>query len=180
MEDDAQKHSGILVREKLKPHERRQTPRHAVNADSQVEEPRVHAIISGRMTDLGLGGCYVDAMMTFPIGTNVVVRLTREDLGFEANARIVFSKPGLGMGLEFLEMEPAHHAFLTQWVGELAGNAPVVAKTQKTQRITPLNPSADAPTPLQQLITLLMRKGNLNQSEYELLLREIEKNQNGK
>jgi hypothetical protein len=174
MDDAAGKRTSVLVREKQRPDERRQTPRHIVNLDSQVEEPRVQAIINGRMTDMGLGGCYVDSMMTFPIGTHVVVRLTREDMDFQAKARVVFSRPGLGMGMAFEEMEPSDNEFLKRWVDELAGNA---APARKTQRITPLNPTAEVETPLQQLIKLLMRKGTLNQSEYELLLREIEKAQ---
>ncbi len=174
MDDAKEKRSSVLVREKPKQDERRQVPRHTINADSQVEEPRVQAVINGRMTDLGMGGCYVDAMMTFPVGTQVVVRLTREDLTFEANATIVYSKPGLGMGLAFMEMEVAHREFLARWVEELAGNSPALRKIQRTN---PINSAAASGGPLQQLITMLMRKGALNQAEYEQLLREIERSQ---
>ncbi len=79
--DPFHKYAGTLVRRVEKRSERRKIPRYAVNADSEVEEPKVRAKINGRMTDLGLGGCYVDAIMTFPVDTAVHMRMTRE--GFE-------------------------------------------------------------------------------------------------
>lgn len=171
---DAPEHYGTtLVRAKPKQNERRKIPRYPVNADSEVEEPRVNAKISGRMTDLSLGGCYVDALTTFPEGTRVVVRMAREDLTFEATARVVFSKPGLGMGLAFSEMEPDHHNYLVRWVDELSGKPSTKAKPPgKTRAEIPVGEESSV---LQQLITLLMQKGTVTHAEYENLLREIEK-----
>ncbi len=136
MAGDSHKYAGTLVRNVVKHDERRKIPRYAVNADSEVEEPRVRAKINGRMTDLGLGGCYVDAMMTFPVGTAVHLRMKREDLHFEADAKVVFSKPGLGMGLAFTELTSAHKEYLAEWVDELSGAERIAEKPTKS---TPLD-----------------------------------------
>jgi PilZ domain len=176
MAGDSYKYAATLVRSVEKQNERRKIPRYAVNADSEVEEPRVQAKINGRMTDLGLGGCYVDAMMTFPVDTVVHMRMMREDLKFEADARVTFSKPGLGMGLMFTGLTAAHKRYLTEWVDELSGTERIVAPATKS---TPLNDEEagvrSEQTVVQQLITLLMRKAVVTPAEYEELLRAIGK-----
>jgi hypothetical protein len=176
MAGDSYKYAATLVRSVEKQNERRKIPRYAVNADSEVEEPRVQAKINGRMTDLGLGGCYVDAMMTFPVDTVVHMRMMREDLKFEADARVIFSKPGLGMGLMFTELSTDHQRYLAEWVDELSGTERIVAPPTKS---TPLDDEEagmrSEQTVVQQLITLLMRKAVVTPAEYEELLRAIGK-----
>jgi len=176
MAADSPKYAGTVVRTVAKHDERRKIPRYAVNADSEVEEPRVQARINGRMTDLGLGGCYVDAIMTFPVNTAVHLRMTREDLNFEADARVVFSKPGLGMGLAFTDLTPAHRRYLTEWVDELSGTERIVEKTTKS---TPLDDeeagARSDQTALQQLIKVLLQRDVITQSEFEKILRAIGK-----
>ncbi len=39
---------------------------------------------------------------------------------FEATARVIFTVPGLGMGVAFLRVAPQHEAVLTKWIAELA------------------------------------------------------------
>lgn len=172
MENAPNKHQGDFADSTTKQEERRKNPRCTVNADSEVEEPRARAVINGRMTDLGLGGCYVDSLSTFPVGTHVRVRLTREDLEFEADAKVVYSQPGMGMGMAFQELAPEQRAYLVRWVNEASGNA-AMAKPVKISSADALEGSQGSV--LRQLITLLMRKGTVTQSEYEQLLREIDK-----
>jgi hypothetical protein len=176
MAGDSYKYATTLVRSVEKQNERRKIPRYAVNADSEVEEPRVQAKINGRMTDLGMGGCYVDAMMTFPVDTVVHMRMMREDLKFEADARVIFSKPGLGMGLMFTDLTAAHQRYLAEWMDELSGTERIAAPATRS---TPLNDeeagARSEQTVVQQLITLLMRKAVVTPAEYEELLREIGK-----
>jgi len=178
MKDAASKNAGVLVGEKPPQDERRKYKRHTVSVDSQVEDLQSQAVINGRMTDLCMGGCYVDSMMGFPLGSEVIVRLRRQDLTFEAEARVVYAKEGLGMGMAFHQIGTADLEFLTHWIDELSNDLP---RTRKTQKIAPLNPEDESSaSPLQQLITMLLHKGALNQAEYEQLLREIAKSQTGK
>lgn len=176
MAADSHKYAGTLVRNVEKHDERRKIPRYAVNADSEVEEPRVRAKINGRMTDIGLGGCYVDAMMTFPVDTPVHVRMKREDMYFEADAKVVFSKQGLGMGLAFTELTSAHRKYLAEWVEELSGNERIV---EKPARNTPLSDEEAGERSdqmaLQQLIKVLLQRDVITQSDFERILRAIGK-----
>jgi PilZ domain len=174
--DPFHKYAGTLVRTVEKRNERRKIPRYSVNADSEVEEPKVRAKINGRMTDLGLGGCYVDAMMTFPVDTAVHMRMTREDLHFEADAKVVFAKPGLGMGLMFTDLTAAHKRYLTEWVDELSGTERIV---EPSTRSTPMDDEELATrseqTALQQLIKVLLQRDVITQSDFEQVLRAIGK-----
>ena len=174
MAGDSFKYAGTLLRTVPKQDERRKIPRYAVNADSEVEEPRVRAKINGRMTDLGLGGCYVDAIMTFPVDTAVHMRMTREDLKFEADAKVIFSKPGLGMGLAFTELTATHRRYLTEWVDELSGTERIVAPPTRS---TPLDDEEAGErsdqVALQQLIKVLLQRDVITQSEFEQVLRAI-------
>jgi hypothetical protein len=176
MAGDSYKYTGTLVRPVEKHNERRKIPRYAVNADSEVEEPRVQAKINGRMTDLGLGGCYVDSMMTFPVDTVVHMRMMREDLKFEADAKVVFSKPGLGMGLAFTDLTPTHQRYLTEWVDELSGTERIAAPRTKS---TPLDDEEAGERSdqmaLQQLIRVLLHRDVITQSDFEQVLRAIGK-----
>ncbi len=153
--------------------ERRIDARYTLNADTEVEEPLTQAKISGRTTDLGMGGCYVDTMTTFPSGTDVSVKIKRGGQTFEADARILYGRPGMGMGMAFIGVGQAEKALLELWIRELSGELEKPAKRE-----------AAAPDPmaegielivLQQLITLLMRKGLLSQGEYEALRRDLER-----
>jgi hypothetical protein len=181
MASDSHKYAGTVARTVTKQDERRKIPRYAVNADSEVEEPRVRARINGRMTDLGMGGCYVDAIMTFPKGTPVRVRMSREDLNFEADAKVVFSKPGLGMGLEFTELTPIHRRYLQEWVDQLSGTEPIA---ENHTRSTPLDDeeagARSDQTALQQLLKVLLQRDVITQSDFEQILRAIGKQVRGR
>ena len=53
--------------------ERRSHTRFPVSISAEVTELESRAVIIGRATDLGIGGCYVDSMNPFPRGTRVGV-----------------------------------------------------------------------------------------------------------
>jgi hypothetical protein len=176
MAGDSFNYAGTLARAVAKHDERRKIPRYAVNADSEVEEPRVQAKINGRMTDLGMGGCYVDSMMTFPVDTSVHMRMTREDLKFEADAKVVFSKPGLGMGLAFTELTSEHKKYLAAWVDELSGTERIVEKPTRSMPMDDEEAGQRSDqTALQQLIKVLLQRDVITQSDFEQVLRAIGK-----
>jgi hypothetical protein len=51
--------------------ERRGHTRFPVSISAEVTELKSRASITGRATDLGVGGCYVDALNPFPKGAHV-------------------------------------------------------------------------------------------------------------
>jgi hypothetical protein len=53
----------------------------------------------GRTSDLGRGGCSIDTMGPFPVGTVLGIRINRENQTHTIEAPVVFSQAGMGMGL---------------------------------------------------------------------------------
>jgi hypothetical protein len=79
--------------------ERRRNSRWTFTAAISVMEPVSGAHIQAHTTDLGPGGCFVDAMNSFPPGTKVRLRMTKEGESVDADAIVACSQVGVGMGL---------------------------------------------------------------------------------
>jgi hypothetical protein len=75
--------------------------------------------LSARMSEIGIGGCYVDAMNPFPEGTPVQVKILRDQGTFEAKAKVVYCDSKMGMGLAFTEIAPAQRTILEDWLAEI-------------------------------------------------------------
>jgi PilZ domain len=102
-----------------RPNERRRNPRFAFIAEVQVLEPRWKTAITARTSDLSLGGCYVDTINPFPPSTLVNLRLRKWDRTFDAQAMVIYSTPGMGMGMEFLAVNQEQREVLEGWIREL-------------------------------------------------------------
>jgi hypothetical protein len=101
--------------------DRRGHPRYPVSASAEVLEPRTHTRITGRATDLGLGGCYVDTLSPFPVGTSVHMRMFTERHSFQTQATVSYALTSMGMGLAFIKIAPDQAAVMREWVAELSG-----------------------------------------------------------
>jgi hypothetical protein len=77
------------------------------------------ARLSARTSELGLGGCYVDALNPFPEGTLVGLRILRDQGVFETQAKVVYCDPRFGMGLAFTEMKSDQRSLLEAWLAEI-------------------------------------------------------------
>jgi len=84
-----------------------------------VTELRSGALLSARTSELGLGGCYVDALNPFPKGTLVELRILRDQGVFETKAKVVYCDPRFGMGLAFTEMTPDQRSLLEAWLAAM-------------------------------------------------------------
>ena len=97
----------------------RSSPRHTVSLAAEVVEPRSRARLTCRATDLSMGGCYMDMINPFETGTDVHLRLVSGGKAFQAEARVLYATPGMGMGLAFTRMTPAHLEVLSGWMREM-------------------------------------------------------------
>jgi hypothetical protein len=84
-----------------------------------VTELRSGALLSARTSELGLGGCYVDALNPFPEGTLVGLQILRDQGVFETKAKVVYCDPRFGMGLAFTEMTTDQRSILEAWLAEI-------------------------------------------------------------
>ncbi len=152
--------------------ERRTAFRYPFTAAAQMTEVTSGSRLAARVSDLSLEGCYVDTINPFPEGTSVRVQFLKGKEVFEAGARVSYSDAGLGMGLAFVDLTPEQQSFLTECLAE-SGVQPETAR----QKLPPLRMTGREITPeaaaLAKLIQTLIRKGILNYSEGQELLREF-------
>jgi hypothetical protein len=154
--------------------ERRVQQRFAFTADAEVVEVRSEARVTGRCSDLGPGGCYVDTLTPFAVGSGVRVRLSRENREFEAGAVITYARVPLGMGMRFTEASRKHKAVLNAWIAELSGGrTPVTADSAAENESAVCEDNANMLIVLNQLIALLVRKKVLTENESVGLLRKM-------
>jgi hypothetical protein len=159
--------------------ERRKNARFAVSASADMLELRTRTRLSGRASDLGAGGCYIDTVTPFPVGTSVVLNLTSENRNVHAMANVVYAHTGMGMGLAFAEMTPTQKANLSNWLCELSGEPPSAkvpseADMSYLQEATIREPAAHTKgagllDAMQELVSLLGSKRVLTEAEVELL-----------
>jgi hypothetical protein len=88
-------------------------------ASAEVTEPSSGTRLSARVSELGLGGCYIETLNPFPEGTPVHLRILRDQGVFEAKAKVVYSQGNFGMGLAFSEMAPDQRSLLEDWLAEI-------------------------------------------------------------
>jgi hypothetical protein len=139
-----------------------------------VVEPRSQTRLKGRAADLSLTGCYLDATNLFPSGTSVALRLTCEGHSFACEARIAYSLPGMGMGVAFTKISPDQSTELRLWIAELSGDldaaapllVPDISELQTVRKnLAEIEPSPGLKSVLAELVSLLRRKGLLDESE---------------
>jgi c-di-GMP-binding flagellar brake protein YcgR len=102
--------------------ERRRDPRYPLVAEARITEVGSGAEIKLRTSDLSITGCYLDTVSPFPNGTDIVVKICRDDGLFETTAKVVYVHPGMGMGVRFTDTKSAQQAILVRWIAEIAGS----------------------------------------------------------
>jgi hypothetical protein len=88
-------------------------------ASAEVTELRSGTRLAARTSEVGLGGCYVDALNPFDVGTEVKLRIVRDQGAFEAKAKVVYCDPSFGMGVAFTEILPEMRVILESWLEEI-------------------------------------------------------------
>jgi hypothetical protein len=104
--------------------DRRHFPRYPFVAYSEVTDlkrPDVH--IRARTSDLAREGCYVDTITPFDVGTDVTVKIVKNEQTLAVNGRVFYSSAGMGMGIRFAPMQPAKRHLIERWIMELRGEA---------------------------------------------------------
>jgi len=154
--------------------ERRRAVRYPFTAAAEIIDLSSHARVTGRSSDLGLGGCYIDILSPFALGSAVLVRLEREKKVFEAMAKVMYAQHSMGMGLAFIEVKPEHQAVLHVWVAELGGEAmPKFDLAATGPESGNLSTVLSLQQVLNELVSLMVRKKLINETEGAALLRKL-------
>jgi hypothetical protein len=146
--------------------ERRRAGRHIFTAAAEVVDLDSGARFSTRTTDLGPGGCFVDTMVPFPVGSKVRVSVRKGKTQFEADGTVVYSQVGLGMGIGFDALDPSQREALDIWLSELTAGR---QSSHRESERRPHNPmvvgSMANQAAVVRLVQLLIGKGLLTEAE---------------
>jgi|SRR5215831_1447120 len=143
--------------------DRRGTDRHLFTATAEIIELSSGARFSTRTTDLGPGGCFVDTLTPFPVGSQVRVTVFRGKSQFETRGSVVYSQTGLGMGIAFDELAPSQRQALESWLAELTADRASLPKSKRPNEKPPEGPTDRAV--ITRLVQLLVSKGLLTEAE---------------
>lgn len=105
---------GLSVRD------RRFCIRYPFAADVTVLDLETGSRTDGVTSDLSMGGIFICTSKPLPSNTRVKVTLTRKDQSMEALGTVRIVKPRIGMGVEFLDLEPTYYIVLRRWIEQLA------------------------------------------------------------
>jgi hypothetical protein len=165
--DGARKYSGGAAEAMptgTKEGERRGNDRCPFTAQVEVIEIDSEVRFSGRTTDLGPGGCFVDTLVPFVAGAKVRVFVHKDKQELETNGTVVYSQTGLGMGIAFNPLKAEQRTLLETWLREVTGTHQYAFKR-------PSAPNANAAAGASgraafiRLIQLLVSKGVLTEEE---------------
>jgi len=155
--------------------ERRTTARVPFIAMAEIEAGDSGARLVGRTTDLSRAGCFIDTLnpSPVPVGAKVKLVIKREKLAFRTDAEVLYSQPGLGIGLLFTTVDPEQLWILEKWVlketGELkAPSEPDAVELQSDQGFDRV-----ARDVLEELILMLGQTAVLSVPDAQALLRRL-------
>jgi hypothetical protein len=97
----------------------RAAKRCAIVASAEALDISTQTRLAGRMSELGIGGCYIDALNPFPEGTVIQLRILRDQGTFEATGKVVYCDSTMGMGVAFTEIAPEQRSVLEDWLAEI-------------------------------------------------------------
>ena len=130
------------------------------------------------LTDLSLGGCYVETESPFPERSGITLCLNAEDMEVQAEGLVRVMHPGFGMGIEFAARTADERAQVARFIGFLTsrpGTLPALLITPRTLAVSDAYNQPDSP-PTEELddplLELLRSHESLNQEEFLQRLRQ--------
>jgi hypothetical protein len=96
--------------------ERRKHPRLKCINSAELNVDGQSAPIWGKAVDLSLGGCFIEMPIPLPPKTKLKIGLWVQDNKLRLTGRVVSSRPGFGIGVEFIEIAPEDAERLRQFL----------------------------------------------------------------
>jgi c-di-GMP-binding flagellar brake protein YcgR len=90
--------------------------------DGEKDDPPVGC----QLTDLSLGGCYLDISSPFPVSTRVTLSMRAAGVELRTEGVVRVMHPDKGMGVEFTKSTQEHRALLEKFLGLLTENRGVL------------------------------------------------------
>lgn len=86
--------------------------------DAETDDPPVRC----QLTDLTLGGCYLEITSPFPVATRVSITMSTAGVNIHVDGTVRVMHPDQGMGVEFIRRTPQQRALLEGFLNVLTEN----------------------------------------------------------
>jgi c-di-GMP-binding flagellar brake protein YcgR len=88
------------------------------DAEAEQDDPPIR----GQLTDLSLGGCYLEISSPFPVSSTVTLSMRAGGMEVRAQGLVRVMHPDRGMGVEFTQTTPQHREAVEKFLGVLSEN----------------------------------------------------------
>src|SRR5262249_27223729 len=112
--------------------DRRRSERYPCSGGVELRRSEGASPVWANLSDLSLGGCYVGAVSTLSVGSEVLFLLRVGEVSIRGRANVKTSNHAVGMGLEFLHLSAEDQQKLEFLVGTLSGTQDLQPKEQRT------------------------------------------------
>ncbi len=102
---------------------RRRMPRYGCRGGGEVRQPGMKTAVWGSLTDISRTGCYLETLTTLPRNAKCELMLNVEGVEIRVAAEVRVSHPSMGMGLQFVEIDPTDQQKLEDLLTKLAGGS---------------------------------------------------------
>jgi len=86
--------------------------------EAEQDDPPIRC----QLTDLSLGGCYLEISSPFPVSSRVTLSMRAGGVEVHAQGVVRIMHPDKGMGVEFTQAKPEHRAAVEKFLGVLTEN----------------------------------------------------------
>jgi PilZ domain len=104
--------------------ERRQHPRRRCSLSVEIHPASQESRVWGRVSDISLGGCFVEMQSTLKEGTKVRLALWIQDKKLWAVGKVAAARLGSGVGIQFEEIKTDDREQLKRYLDVLASARP--------------------------------------------------------
>jgi len=155
------------------PDERRGVDRHIFTASAEVMDLGSGARFSARTTDLGPGGCFLDTLISLPVGSRVHVTVRKDKTQLETYGAVVFAQAGLGLGIAFESLAPSQRTAFELGLRQLmGGHGALTLEPPVVRQERPAVVGHTAHVPFLRLVQLMISKGILTEAEGKSVLHD--------
>ena len=148
--------------------ERRRYPRYRCGGTIQLTKDGTGSVWM-TLTDIGLGGCYVETLSPLPLNTNVGLLINVDDMTIRGRGKVRTSHPTVGNGIAFTQMPAEDWNRLQQLVARLAATKSRQVRPPSPPPLVATAPASVSPETmpsLEALLQLLEKKGVLTREEF--------------
>ena len=77
---------------------------------------------NGQISDLSLGGAFIDSLNTVPVGTKLALRFRLKNHDFKVTGQVRHNIPQIGIGIRFDELDEDQQRVLAEFIWESTGS----------------------------------------------------------